>query len=205
MTMTITRALSELKLLDKRILKGVSETTFVDVVKPRSKTTLLKRLDPSDISQSGYSSVQDLISRRQAIKTGIIKSNAVTQVAIGDKNMTVAEAIETKQSISNKRALLNAMKQQLSQSRDMVELSNQQMELQAIKSAEAAGNKRDSKDTGEEFTNFVESFRKNNTATLHDPMKVDEKIKALETEIEDFESNVDFALSESNAKTTISV
>ena len=38
-----------------------------------------------------------------------------------------------------------------------------------------------------------------------DPCKLSDKIKALEDEIEEFEANVDFALSESNALTQIEV
>lgn len=205
MAMTITRALSEIKLLDKRIAKSNAELIAVDATKPRGKVTLVKRIRPEDVTEASFTSLMDLINRRELIKGAIVQSNAKTSVQIGQRSMTVASAIEAKASIVFKKAVLQNLKNQLQQAREIVDVSNQQMELQAIKSAEAAGNKRDSKDTAEDFTAFVEAFRKNNTAELLNPLKVEEKIKTLETEVEEFESNVDFALSESNAKTTIDV
>lgn len=204
-TITITRALSELKLLEKRIGKANSELIAVDATKPNAKVTLIHRVAPGDVNEGNYKSLMDLIARRQTIKTGIIQSNAKTAVMIGNKSMTVAEAIESKASIVFRKAVLANLKAQLMQARQTVEVTNQKMEEQAIKSAEAQGNKRDNPDNGAAFLEFVAGFKKNNTADLHNPLKADEKIKVLEAEIEEFESNVDFALSESNAKTTIEV
>ena len=52
---------------------------------------------------------------------------------------------------------------------------------------------------------ITEVFLKNNPVELVDPLKIGEKIKALEEELEDFEENVDVALSEYNAITTTQI
>ena len=54
----------------------------------------------------------DLIRNRNTLKAAIVKSNAITYLEIGDKTMTVAEAIERKNSIQYEKDLLLAMKAQ---------------------------------------------------------------------------------------------
>ena len=52
---------------------------------------------------------------------------------------------------------------------------------------------------------ITEVFLKNNPVELVDPLKIGEKIAALEEELSDFEENVDVALSEHNAICTIEI
>jgi hypothetical protein len=52
---------------------------------------------------------------------------------------------------------------------------------------------------------LTETFLKNNKAELVDPLGLQEVINTMEKSIQDFESNVDWVLSESNGRTMIVV
>src|SRR5690606_37893967 len=58
-------------------------------------------------------SINDLINRRNKIKSAILKSNANTKVVIGGKEYTVVEAIDQKSAIQYKKDLLSTMRNQL--------------------------------------------------------------------------------------------
>jgi hypothetical protein len=204
MAISITRALSELKLLDARITKKVDETVFVDARKANADYTLLNQCKPDQISEDNYKSVSDLITRRQAIKSAIILSNAATDVVVAGNTMKVAEVIEMKKSIQYKKTLLMSLRQQLARSRAIVQKVNADVELSVERQAVAVLGKA-AKESSDEYKNFAEMYRKSNSADLVDPMKIEEKINVLTLDVENFESECDFVLSESNAKTLINV
>ena len=55
------------------------------------------------------------------------------------------------------------------------------------------------------ITALTDTFMKNNKADLIDPLGLEAKIKELSEELDNFETNVDWVLSESNGRTTITV
>lgn len=77
---TITRALTELKTLDKRIQKAIDSGTFVSFY-----GQFFKPDENSKSAQSNYQSIMDLLERRKQIKSLIVMSNAVTKVIIYGK------------------------------------------------------------------------------------------------------------------------
>ena len=96
-TMNIHKALCELKILDDRISRAVDDCRYVGVTKIVSKRVGSQTVDEFCNSvKDGYKSAMDLIKRRQAIKTAVVKSNATTTVVIGGNTYTIAEAIEMK-------------------------------------------------------------------------------------------------------------
>ena len=95
--MTIHEALSELKVIGKRIDKEINGVVFVTANKHSNTKIGGKTIEEfSDNIKSKYQKITDLIKRRTAIKKAVVKSNAVTDVTIGGETMTVAEAIEYK-------------------------------------------------------------------------------------------------------------
>ena len=102
--MSIHRGLSELKMLDKRIERNIKEGKFVGSKKRSAEnvnnTTLSKEMFIESI-KGEYKSIQALINRRTEIKRLIVLSNAKTIVTVGDKEYTVAEAIENKKELLN--------------------------------------------------------------------------------------------------------
>lgn len=203
--MTVTKALSELKLLDKRINRGIYEAEFVGVVVGDKKK--VKHANVEDFEKkviSNYDSVVDLIAYRNKIKSAIVSSNAQTTVTIAGNTYTVAEAIERKTSIQYEQELLQKLKTEYLHTSTEVDRVNENVQVRLDKSLEQMLSN-DGKQDNEFINQFTENFNKKNQAKLVDPLRIKEKIETLETEIEDFLSEVDHELSVSNATTTIEI
>ena len=207
MQISITRALSELKVLQKRFDKEVSQ---LDVISVQHGLTLMRNssVKPEDFSEKAKAqlqSVEALQRRIHLIKTKIQQSNAITVVKIGTQEMTVLEAIIKKSLIENQKSLLARLKRQLTLANDNFENATMSNENKIAKQLEDA-----TKNSTVKLDLEVEKQIKASVESLYpikmiDPCKLSDKIKALEDEIEEFEANVDFALSESNALTQIEV
>lgn len=207
MQISITRALSELKVLQKRFDKEVSQLNVISV---QHGLTLMKNssVKPEDFSEKAKAqlqSVEDLQKRIHLIKTKIQQSNAITMVKIGTQEMTVLEAIIKKSLIENQKDLLARLKKQLILANDNFEAATMSNENKIAKQLEDA-----TKNSTVKLDLEVEKQIKASVESLYpikmiDPCKLSDKVKALEDEIEEFEANVDFALSESNALTQIEV
>lgn len=202
---SVQRALSELKMLDKRIDRKIIEGIFIGAKKGKK---LINNFDSenelSETVKASLQSIQELIARRNNIKTAIVQSNAVTKVKIGDDTYTVAEAIERKSSINYERTLLNRMKQQYSQHVNFVENSNDELEDNIERQINQMLSN-DSKKDDNLIKSITNSIKEENEAKLVDPINLKSKIEELEEQIEEFESEVDHVLVESNTITKITV
>ncbi len=200
--MSVTQALPELKLLEKRIDK-VSES-ISDWCKVAHNGAPLDKEKHKKETEAQLQSYMDLVKRRDAIKRAIILSNAQTKVKIGQFEGTVAEAIEYKASIRFKRTLLESMKESLQAKREEYERMKGQVDsrLERLLQSELG---KDVKTNPETITALTNSFRENNKVELVDPLDLSAKVVSLEEELDAFETNVDWVLSESNAVTKISV
>ena len=202
---SVQRALSELNMLDKRIERKIFEATFIGAKK--GKKLVKNFADENELTEkvkASLQSIQELISRRNNIKTAIVQSNAVTKVNISDKTYTVAEAIERKSSIDYEKTLLNKMKQQYSQFVNFVEDSNTELE-DSIERQINQMLSSDSKKDDNLVKSITSSLKEENEAKLIDPIGLKDKIEELEEQIEEFESEVDHVLVESNTITKITV
>ena len=107
---SITRALKEVSVLDKRIVSAVQKLTVLDVTQGKFKGKDLKTNQTveefTSSVKSSYDSLNDLVDRRNNIKKCIVLSNARTSLEIGGAEYTVAEAIEKKTSIGFKKNIL---------------------------------------------------------------------------------------------------
>lgn len=206
MEISITRALKELTLLDKRILDSISVSTFVGYAKKSStKINNIHTRDEFDkLVASNYDSIQALINRRVEIKSKIVESNANTIVVIGGIKYTVAAAIEAKSLIDYKKSLLAKLESQFRQANAVVSKENEKVDekvYQMLKDARSEEN--NTADLKED--SYITQYRNTHEFDLVNPIKIHEKIEILRREIEDFENEVDFALSESNAITKITI
>ena len=194
---TITRALTELKTLDKRIQKAIDSGTFVSF-----HGQFFKPDENSKSAQSNYQSIMDLLERRKQIKSLIVMSNAVTKVIIYGKEMTVAEAIETKSSIKHLENLLNRMKSQFAQANKNVESLNEKVRRDLESKTKMSGEKDETKF---DLTEFSTTYVDLHGVKLYDPLKISSKIDEIENYITGFNSEVDFILTEKNSTTYIEV
>ena len=194
---TITRALTELKTLDKRIQKSIDSGTFVSF-----QGQFYKPNEQVKKAQANYQSITDLLERRKQIKSLIVMSNATTKVTICGKEMTIAEAIETKSSIKHLDNLLNRLKSQYADATRTVESINEKVRRDIESKTKMTSEKDDTKVDLNEFSN---TYLNMHGAKLYDPISVSSKIEELEDYITKFRSEVDFVLTEKNSTTYINV
>ena len=210
--MTIHQALSELKVIDSRIYKAIDSTKFV--ISNKHSNEKIKGMVITEYQndmKANFAKVIDLIKRRDAIKRAVVLSNAVTKIVIGDKELTVAEAIECKNhGMEFKNYLMLEIQKQYAaaqvdidrNSGEAIEKKAEQYVLSVI-----AAQPKESKMTVN--SDSMQALRKdyitNNTYDLIDPLRVKDVIASLNDEIDAFMTDVDAKLSISNALTTITV
>lgn len=206
--MNIHKALCELKVIDSRIAKQMTSMPTVAVNEHgNQKIQGISVKEYVGLMESSYQKTIDLMTRRDAIKRAVVKSNAETMVVIGGKEYTVAEAIEMKNhGLDFKRQLKDVMTADYNRAKRAAELANgQNLETRADNFIRNLYNVTDMKNLTDEATAERKKFIEAHTAELIDPMGVAEKIAALEKEIYDFTIEVDSALSSSNATTEIEI
>jgi len=194
--MSLTKALANLKKTEKKISDKTQKLLLIGV-KVRGVSTI-----PDIRAEEELRSVTDLINYRLKLKTAISAANAVTELTIGSETMTIAQAIEKKHSIVFMEELLRKMTSQYASAVNLLQHETDKMErnLQGMLEA-SAGSKGQSRET----TALEAAFRETNKAELDDPIDLKKKIEEMQSEIDDFVEEVDVALSEINARTTILV
>lgn len=209
MEMSITRALSELKLLEGRISSSIRNLNVIAIGK-KSWNTVKGNGDKSKElfikdAQSSFDSVVSLINRRAKIKSAIVLSNANTEIKIGNKTLTVAEAIERKNFIIYEQQFLQELKSQWAKAVHLLDMENNEVQEKLNRMIEAMTGKDNMKDIAVQSNDLTKGFLEKNIYELVDPVKLEQKIANLETEINLFLHEVDYALSESNAITKITI
>lgn len=205
--MTITKGLAELKLLDGRIQKAISSTSFVTSLQNGKKINSRLTIEEyNKLALSGLASINDLKTRRESIKKAIVMSNANTSLTIGGITLTVAEAIERKSSIGYDELLLNTIKSQLRMAEASANKGNEEADKKAMEAMNNALGKEGSKNPKEEDIEAIyKPIYSRYKFEVVDPISVGKFIEDLEKNIDTFKMNVDFELSTSNATTFIEI
>lgn len=205
MEISVSRALVELKTLSSRIEKLIENFTPVDIVVNNKLKTGKSRNDFESDVKAGFQQISELISNRDKIKSAIVVSNASTNVTINDKVMTVAQAIERKSSILHEKNFLTSSRNKLVKAMQVVDHVNQQAQDRLDRLLESTFSKDSSKVKADELESVAKPFMSRNEASLVDPLNIDKILQGLDETITKFESEVDIVLSESNARTVITI
>lgn len=203
-TMSIHQALAELKTYENKIFKATREEFVAVNRKGNDKIGSYTKDEYANMLKGNLDKVKALISNKKIIKSAIVLSNANTKVTIGGEEYTVAEAIERKNMISYEKQLLTSMKSQYSIGTTKIESENNSLAVRLEGYLKSVVNEKD-KNNPEIVKQYEKQFRDVNEYELIDPNKIADVIKTLEKDIEDFETEVDYKLSESNTVTQITV
>jgi len=198
---SITQALSELKLLRKRIDTVTTGAVFTTVKRANDLTDSARFATQATAS---FQSFTDLMRRYNALKSAIVVSNATTKVTIGGVEYLVAEAVERKRSIDMEHNLLSTMKSQYTAAKGEFE-RHQQAEQQRVDRLLTTELAKDAKTNVEVVQQLTTTFLAQNKAVILDPLSLADKIAEMTRSIEDFETQVDYCLSESNGRTLVSI
>lgn len=202
--MTVTRALVELKTLDARILKAISNLKAISV---RQRDT--DHINGVPVAQfeaeakAEFQSVQDLIAYRNRVKAAVIRSNANLSIDISGQQYTVAEAIERKATLKYERELISTLRNQVSQAERVLENHNAQLDYRVDQHlTQLFGS--DKKDVTK-VTELTKQLKDGKDAVLVDPIGARKAYQDRLQELENFEKEVDVVLSEANATSLIDV
>lgn len=220
--MSLTRILAELKTLDKRIQEkaagglmfiacqrgtGDNAQLLISANNGTNNVIAVSSPTPATVEQTirtDYQALVSLIDRQVKLKSALIAANAVTKVVVGGKTMTIAEAIERKRFIAYRKTIVRSMKEQHVGLSAFIDRENTNMNTRIDQTlAQAKANDKDISQS--EQDTLTASIKTRQVIKSIDPLNLAEVIKSMEQEISDFETNVDFALSEVNALTKVAI
>lgn len=199
-TMTMHQLLAELKRYGGRINNAMRKPVVGVCIPGSTKTDVID--EKKTEYTANMASIEHLISNLNVLEAARIQSNATTMVTVGSKTYTVAEAIKRKHLIGYERDLLSTLRSSFVSAVNQVDNNNIRVERDADQIFHDMV-------TGESVNPGADSIRENyiesHKSVLVDPCELAKKIDALEKSIEEFETNVDAALSVSNATTSVEV
>jgi len=208
-TMSITRALTRAKTIEKQLARLV-ESQFV--------VTLMKREvdDVSDVfkdnlkmTQSNFDQFNDLFAELNNIKAAVRKSNEVTKVVIGGEELSVADALVYKNTIVYRNNFLDRITRENRNAESRVEQSKISADTKFASVRENLIKNSQGQDVSEDYlkTVLTEEERRLKKAIIEVKVSginnVNEYIEAERKRIDTFLEEVDYVLSESNATTII--
>lgn len=208
--MSITRALVELKRLDERIQSAIGGGQYVGVTigVDNNRKVYNSHQTVSDFEASikgSYDRIDSLLVNRQKLKSAIVLSNANTKVDVLGKNMSVAEAIELKSTIAHRQSLLHVMQGQFNVANSHLNKLQTELDTAIDRGIQTIYGSDKSKVSTETFELVANPQKALKEPKLLDPADILNKIAKVKEEISALQSEVDFILSESNARTEIEV
>jgi len=212
-TITLTEALAELKLLDKKIHKSMQDLAYkgapvIDYIVGKKKTTEKYNLTEEEIKKEAQSKIDQLnalIANRGKLKAVIARTNAITQVTIAGKIYTIVEAIERKNNLKNEKELLEILNHAVEGVTEKVRRINENARNEVDRLLEAKLSTDSKNQSAQEIESLAKILLENKEAKVIDPYGVAKLIESMNNDIETFEREVDVALSIVNATTTIDI
>lgn len=200
--MTIHRALGEIKLYDKKIVDLLDKDFVLASKKRIGKVHGIDVEKYKEEMKANLQSLRALMRNRQILKSAIAKSNETTMVTIGGETMTVLDAIERKNFMNMRMSVVNTLKAQFNRADREVRAyeDNLQANLENyIKNTTKELNNKDLIDS------LTESYKNLNEVIMIDPNNLRVVIEEMTKENDQFNTEVDYVLSESNSNTFIEV
>lgn len=213
---TIHRALAKIKTTEKRIHALLQDGVFVSSVVGQTQVTPSGRSvkDVSAEIRSNYDSVVALLDNYEALKLAVIRSNSgitketsgLEETKIGDKVMLVAEIIaKQKYAMPLRKEFINTLTGQLNKVSREIERVNARVHdnLPNVLSNIANGSKETLSEA--QVSSISETYYQNNSCFIVDPLKLQDTIKKLQKDYDEFMDEADSRLSEVNALKLIEV
>ena len=201
---TLTRALVELKLFDSKITKAINELKPVSYAV--KDNVIEHRQTIKEFIENYKSQMQSLSSLREnknILKNALMKANTTTKVNIAGKEYTILEALNKKKDIEIEELIIEKLKNSLNnairQQNSVNDIVEDNIQSAITSKSGASGNH--SKD----YVEHIRTSMEDQKAVLVNDKAVSDLIQLKSQEIEDFKAEVDFALSEINAITKITL
>ena len=211
----VTQALDERDLLNKKINDKIKTAVFIDVVKHNEETVLNRRVDRETFqkeAQSSFQQINDLIERYKNIEAAIVESNANTFIETSYGKFSIAAAIALRNRLRGdlkfdgkadfETTLYQKMKRAYDDCVTTMEVKNdalaetaEQMRLSILG--------RETKVKNDKPLEVVETYIKENSMELADPLNIVSKMEQLQERKDKLLSELETQIKVSNATTFI--
>lgn len=208
-TMSITRALTRAKTIEKQLARLVEGQFVVTLMKREVDDVTDVFKDNLKMTQSNFDQFNDLFAELNRIKAAVRKSNEVTKVVIGGEELSVADALVYKNTIVYRNNFLDRITRENRNAESRVEQSKISADTKFASVRENLIKNSQGQDVSEDYlkTVLTEEERRLKKAIVEVKVSginnVNEYIEAERKRIDTFIEEVDYVLSESNATTII--
>ena len=211
----VTQALDERDLLNKKINDKIKTAVFVDVVKHNEETVLNRRVDRETFqkeAQSSFQQINDLIERYKNIEAAIVESNANTFIETSYGNFSIAAAIALRNRLRGdlkfdgkadfETTLYQKMKRAYDDCITTMELKNEAL-AETAEQMRLSILGRETKVKNDKPLEVVETYIKENSMELADPLNIVSKMEQLQERKDKLLSELETQIKVSNATTFI--
>lgn len=208
-TMSITRALTRAKTIEKQLARLVESQYVVTLMKREVDDVSDVFKDNLKMTKSNFDQFNDLFAELNNIKAAVRKSNEVTKVVIGGEELSVADALVYKNTIAYRNSFLDRITRENRNAESRVEQSKISADTKFASVRENLIKNSQGQDVSEDYlkTVLTEEERRLKKAIVEVKVSginnVNEYIEAERKRIDTFLEEVDYVLSESNATTII--
>lgn len=213
----ITQALDERDLLVKKINAKINSASFLDTIKNNEVTVAGARIGKEEFAKqaaAAFQQINDLIARFQKIDAAIVASNATTKIQTSYGEFTIAGAISLRGRLRGTGAyrddaefegtLLQKMERDLYNKVQSVDEKNRKMQSAAEQMRLTLLGK-DTKTKDDTPLAVVESYVRENTTVLVDPLGIEKMIEEMKEKRDTLLRELDTQIKVSNATTYIEI
>lgn len=203
-SITITRALTKTKTLQKSIMSDLKSKHFIISLKKSEENNSQSQCERIKANQQSISDRFDTIVK---IKTLIAESNLNSTVEVAGKKITVTEALAIKELMSLKKEYLRELRSQYADAKREVESSEYSIERTLDSNVSNISSDTDSSQVKDHVDKLKESleYSMGKIITSCNNKNPEDYIEEVKNKIESFEEEIDFVLSEHNALTSIEI
>ena len=211
----VTQALDERDLLNKKINDKIKTAVFIDVVKHNEETVMNRRVDRETFqkeAQSSFQQINDLIERYKNIEAAIVESNANTFIETSYGNFSIAAAIALRNRLRGdlkfdgkadfETTLYQKMKRAYDDCITTMELKNEAL-AETAEQMRLSILGRETKVKNDKPLEVVETYIKENSMELADPLNIVSKMEQLQERKDKLLSELETQIKVSNATTFI--
>lgn len=208
-TMSITRALTRIKTIEKQLNQLVDKEFVTTLAKREVDNVTDTYKEVLNKTKSNFDQFNDLFAELNRIKAAVRKSNEITKVTIGGDELSVADALVYKNTIVYRSNFLEKIARENRTADSRVEQSKINADNKFATVRENFIKSSQGQDVNENYVNTVltEEERRLKAALVEIKVSgikdVSEYIEAERKRIDTFIEEVDYVLSESNATTMI--
>lgn len=213
----VTQALDERDLLAKKINDKIQAAVLADVVKRNEDNVYNRRIPREEFrkeAESAYQQIVDLIDRYNRLEAAIVESNANTYIETSYGRFSVAGAITLRNRMRGdmkyggfadfETTLLLKLKKSYYDCVDTIERKNKSL-AETAEEMRLSILGRESKVKEEKPLEVVETYIKENTMELADPLDIVKKMEFLQERKDKLLNELETQIKVSNATTFITV